>query len=110
MPLYTLRLEVLDEEKQRDDALLAAEELSEQERTLRLSRLLSAKEALKTDRLSLKLVRNCPSISSSVCYFTLIMSNSFSSYFAYSITNIIKITHNTINHPKLHPLTYCPTI
>jgi hypothetical protein len=52
---------------------------------LRLSRLLRAKDALKTDRLSLKLVRNCPSISSSVCSFTLRMSNSFSSYFGYSI-------------------------
>lgn len=35
--------------------------------------------------LSLKLVRNCPSISSRVCYFTLRMSNSFYSYFPYSI-------------------------
>lgn len=110
MPLHALRLKVLDEKEQRDDALLAVQELSERERTLRLSRLLRANEALKTDRLSLKLVRNCPSISSSVCYLALMMSKSFSSYFAYSITNIIKIRHNTIKSPKLHPPLYCPTI
>lgn len=44
-----------------------------------------AKEALKTERLSLKLVKNCPSISSSVCSFTLRMSISRYSYFPYSI-------------------------
>lgn len=85
MSLESFRLEVLDEEEEGDDALLATQKLSEGRCTLRLSKLLMAKEALKTEMLSLKEVRNCPSISSSVCSFTLSISSNFSSYFPYSI-------------------------
>lgn len=80
MALDSLRFEVFDKEEEGDDALLAVEQLDEGVSTLRLSRLLMAKEALKTLILSLKLVRNWPSISSSVCSFRLIMSKSFYSY------------------------------
>lgn len=80
MALDSFRFEVFDEEEEGHDALLAVEQLGGGRGTLRLSRLLMANEALKTLILSLKLVRNWPSISSSVCSFRLIMSKSFYSY------------------------------
>lgn len=58
MALDSLRFEVFDEEEEGGDALLAVEQLGEGTGTLRLSRLLMAKDALKTLILSLKLVRN----------------------------------------------------
>ena len=58
MALDSFGFEVFDEEEEGDDALLAVEQLRAGRRTLRFSRLLRAKEALKTDMLSLKLVRN----------------------------------------------------
>lgn len=62
MALNPLGFEILNEEEDAHDALLAAEELSKAAFTLRLSRLLMAKEALKTVILSLKAVRNWLSI------------------------------------------------
>lgn len=58
MALDSFGFEVFDEEEEGDDALLAVEQLRAGRRTFRFSRLLRAKEALKTDMLSLKLVRN----------------------------------------------------
>lgn len=58
MAFDSFGFEVFDEEEEGHDALLAVEQLRAGRGTLRLSRLLMAKEALKTLMLSLKLVRN----------------------------------------------------
>lgn len=85
MPPYALGLEVLDEQEEGDEALLGGEELGGGEGTLWLRRLLMAREALKTGRLSAKTERKVPSTSSMEVSRELRISISCYNYLPYSI-------------------------